>query len=218
MKKTIIAAACLLFVVLSVAGCSTKSDANLDNFTVGMNDYLAKKGDLCLAKYSWPIDVTPQENAAGGRNALQMPVLEKVGLLRSTMTEVAQKDAETGARTGVMLTVKRYELNAAGKKYYVTKEMRSPTSDGSILVHQGDFCAAKLTLDKVVGWELSKSDKGAQEALVTYTYKIDAAPWTRDAEVQKVFPMVARIVTGAGTMQLQESFHKTDKGWVAANL
>lgn len=147
-----------------------------------------------------------------------MPVLEKVGLLRSTMTEVAQKDAETGAGTGVMLTVKRYELNAAGKKYYVTKEMRSPTSDGSIQVHQGDFCAAKLTLDKVVGWELSKSDKGAQEALVTYTYKIDAAPWTRDAEVQKVFPMVARIVTGAGIMQLQESFHKTDKGWVAANL
>lgn len=214
MNKMIIAALC----ILSITGCSTKSDANLENFTVGMNDYLAKKGDLCLAKYSWPIDVTPQENAADARNALQMPVLEKVGLLQSSMTEVGQKDAETGMSTGAMMTVKRYELNATGKKYYLTKEMRSPRSDGSIQVHHGDFCAAKLSLDKVVGWELSKSDKGAQEALVTYTYKIDAAPWTGDADIRKVFPMVARIVMGAGTMQLQESFHKTDQGWVAANL
>lgn len=214
MKKIIIGTLC----VLAIAGCSTKSDANLANFTVGMNEYLAKKGDLCLAKYTWPIDVTQKEMDANGRNALQMPVLEKVGLVQSAVAQVAVKDPENDVGTGEMMNVKRYDLTAAGKKYYLSKEMHTATSDGSIVVHQGDFCAAKLTLDKVLGWELQKSDKNGDQAVVTYTYKVDAAPWTGDAEVRKVFPMVSRIVLGAGAMQLKESFRKTEQGWVAVNL
>ena len=78
---------------------------------------------------------------------------------------------------------------------------------------QGDFCAAKLSLDKVVSWDLQQ-----RHAVVTYTYKVDAAPWTRDSELQKVFPMVAGVVRGAGTATLQETFTLTDKGWIAVDL
>ena len=91
-------------------------------------------------------------------------------------------------------------------------------SDGGTQIQQGDFCAAKLTLDKVVKWDEIKSNDGQKKAVVTYTYKVDAAPWTRDADVQKVFPVVARIVNGAGTEQLQETLKMTDQGWVANEM
>ena len=48
-------------------------------FTRAMNTYLEKRGDLCLAKSSWPIDVTQHEIDIGARNAVQMPVLERLG-------------------------------------------------------------------------------------------------------------------------------------------
>ncbi|KAF3999247.1 hypothetical protein [Glaciimonas immobilis] len=212
MNKTLIGTVC----ILAVTGCSTKSDANLQNMTVGMNTYLEKKGDLCLAKYTWPIDVSQHDIDTKGRNALQMPVLEKVGLVRLSIASVDLKESETDTLHKV--DVKRYDLTDAGKKYYLTKEMRSQIADGSVQVHQGDFCAAKLSLDKVVGWKMLKTANDQQEAVVTYTYKIEAAPWTEDAAVRQVFPMVARIVGGAGVMELQESFHKTDEGWIAVNL
>ena len=81
----------------------------------------------------------------------------------------------------------------------------------------GDFCAAHLSLDRIVGWELRGSGPQRQ-AVVTYTYQVDAAPWTKDAEVQKVFPVVAGVIRGAGTAQLQETFAHGDAGWVAVDL
>jgi len=36
--------------------------------------------------------------------------------------------------------------------------------------------------------------------------------------VQRVFPMVDRVVRGAGTMQLKQSFRRTDTGWVPAQI
>jgi hypothetical protein len=212
MNKCLIGIVCILV----CAACSKKPDANLENLTVGMNAYLSKKGDLCLGKTTWPINVTQREMDAGSRNAVQMPVLEKVGLVKSSVAMVDLKDPEAGTSTAVKVT--RYDLTEDGKKYYLTKETRGLASDGAGKGPQGDFCAAKLTLDKIVGWEERKADSGRRETLVTYTYKVDAAPWARDAEVQKVLPMVARIVRGAGVEQLTESFRMSDQGWVAVDL
>ena len=111
------------------------------------------------------------------------------------------------------ITVTRYVLTEEGKKYLHTRG----TPDT-----QADFCAAHLTLDKVVGWEARKETGDADKAKnaaaaavsVTYTYKVEAAPWTGDADVQKAFPMVDRVVRGAGTMQLKQNFRHTDSGWV----
>jgi hypothetical protein len=203
------------FSMLALGACSKKSDANLENMTAGMHAYLAKRGDLCLAKSNWPIDVTQREFDAGARNAVQMPVLEKIGLVKSSEALTALKDADTGSSASIK--VKRYDLTDAGRKYYLTREMRGQAADGHGKA-QGDFCVAKLSLDKVVGWEAGSAGQGVNEAVVTYTYKVDAAPWTGDPEVQKVLPMVARIVRGAGFEQLKETFRKTDQGWVAVDL
>jgi hypothetical protein len=194
MKHTIFLSAALAL----LAACSQQPDADLQSMTAAVNAYLAKKGDLCLGKDKWPIDVMPREAGAHARNAVQMPVLEHIGLVSSSQVKVEATE-ETPATT-----VTRYALTDEGRKYFLVRE-----------ASHGDFCAARLTLDKIVGWEVHKGDKDQAEALVTYTYKIDAAPWTRDADVQKAFPMVDRVVRGAGAMELKESFQRTGSGWVA---
>ncbi|HTD07080.1 hypothetical protein [Undibacterium sp.] len=203
-----------LLAALALAACSSKTDLNRENISAGMNAYLAKRGDLCLAKNVWPIDVSQKDVDTGGRNAIQMPVLEKLGLVQSAVATVTATEEGVSAE----IKVRRYALTEAGKKYYLNKEMRSVKSDGDIQLQQGDLCAAKLSLDQVVGWEEAKTGDGEKMVAVSYTYKVDAAPWTADADVQKVFPMVDRVVRGAGSMQLKESFKQTAAGWVAVDL
>jgi hypothetical protein len=193
----------LAMIVLSLAACGGRAEANRDSFAAAVKGYLEKRGDLCLGKYDWPIEVSAQEMQAGGRNAVQLPVLEKLGVVRSTA--VSADDHPQEAPPPV---VRRYELTETGKKYYL-KRVGAGTRE-----HPADFCAAKLSLDKVVGWEVHRN--GAQsEAVVTYTYRVDAAPWAQDADAQRVFPAVARVLSGAGKAQLREAFTLTGYGWAA---
>lgn len=190
---------------------TASAEPTADHFVAGMKDYLAKRGDLCLAKNEWPIDLTQREIDAGARNALQMPVLERLGLASSTVAEVDVKDDNEVSRH---MKVRRYALTETGKQFYLTREQ--PRPDGGKET-RGDFCAAKLSLDKVVHWELGGEGKD-RHAIVSYTYQVKAAPWTGDAELQKVFPVVAQVIRGAGSAQLQETFKKTETGWVAVDL
>ncbi|WP_019655044.1 hypothetical protein [Variovorax atrisoli] len=203
MNKKTLPAALGAALLAALAGCGPKPpEADLQNLTAAMNAYLAKKGDLCLGKTRWPIDVPQREAGTRARNALQMPVLERLGLVSASKATVKDdKEQEAGE-----IEVTRYALTEEGRKYFIDREP------------QGDFCAAHLTLDKVVGWEAPKDAKEPSEVVVTYTYRIDAAPWIGDAEVQRVFPMVDRVVRGAGTMQLKQSFRRTDTGWVPAQI
>jgi hypothetical protein len=202
-KKKIFAplAAVSVAALALLAGCGPQQpEANLQNLTVAMNAYLAKKGDLCLGKTQWPIDVPQREVGTRARNAVQMPVLEHAGLVSASAAKV--EDARDGEQP-TEIAVTRYVLTEEGKKYVHTREA------------QPDFCAARLTLDKLVGWEARKDKDGkdASAVVVTYTYKVDAAPWTGDADVRKAFPMVDRVVRGAGTMQLKQNFKRTEGGW-----
>jgi hypothetical protein len=191
---------CLSALTLLTA-CDAPADANRDNFSKAVTAYLAKQGDLCLAKTDWPIDVSQREIDAGARNAVQMPVLERLGLVRSAPATVQLKDEDTTTS----VPVRRYTLTDAGRAYY-----RPHGRSG-----RSDFCAAHLSLDKVVGWDTPPTGTTDRQALVTYTYRVDPAPWTRDPEVAKVFPMVDRIVRGAGHEQLTQGFTLTAGGWVA---
>lgn len=205
----------LPIVALAVlAGCGpSKRDLNQANLTHAMNDYLAKRGDLCLAKNSWPVFVTEAESKAGSRNALQMPVLERLGLVAGADAQVEQVD-EDGAKHAAH--ARRYALTAEGQKYYLARAPhKNPT--GNRFADAGhDFCAARLSLDKVVGWEPAADAK--DQTVVSYTYKIDPAPWTADAAARAVFPMVDMVIRGAGRMQLKETMVLGANGWEARDL
>ncbi len=198
-------------VIATAAGCAPRDRVDAASFSEPMKTYLAARGQLCLAKNVWPIDVTQHEVDVGARNAVQMPVLERLGLVASSVAEVDVDDEGTLHH----MKVRRFALTEEGSKYYVARVPSASSRDAA----KADFCAARLSLDRVVGLELKPSQDGTPErAVVTYTYQVDAAPWTIDAEAQKVFPVVAGVVRGAGKAELQEAFVRTDNGWIAVDL
>src|ERR1700736_6486064 len=139
--------------------------------------YLEEKGNFCLGKFEWPIAVSDEDRKTGTNNALQMPVLEKLGLV------VASDSAGDPS-------IKNYSLTDEGQKYYLTKQTITVNSAGQKIRHPGDLCPAKLELDKVVAWDPPSVADGKPQTTVKYTYRIaKAADWTQDPEVRKVFPM-----------------------------
>ena len=193
---------------LAVVACS-RHDQQPDAETLGAatTRYLSERGDLCLGKNRWPIDVTQHDIDAGSRDARQMPVLERLGLASSGVAEVEVDDEGTVHH----MKVRRFDLTEAGRRFYI---VHGTAREGGKTVPSRDFCVAHLSLDKVVGWKLQGDDTHRQ-VLVSYTYQVQAAPWTRDAQVQQVFPVVAGVVHGAGKAQLQETFQWRAPEWVA---
>jgi hypothetical protein len=209
--------------VFGLIACSKPTDASAENFTAAMNGYLAQRGDLCLGKSNWPVDVTEREIETSARNAVQMPVLEELGLVRASIAEVDRKDEDGISHH---MKVRRYALTDAGSKFYVVRS--TVQADGS-KASAGNFCAAKLSLDKVVRWSADTAvqtaavaaavpPSGEQRMVVTYTYKAEPAPWLLNPDAQRVFPVAAGVVRGAGTAELTQTFRRTDAGWVAADI
>jgi hypothetical protein len=202
----------LVAALAALSACTAPPEASRETFTKAMQTYLAQRGDLCLAKDRWPIDVTQHEVDIGARNALQMPVLERLGLVSSRVATIDIDDGGIRHR----MDVRRYALTDAGRRHVVT---RGPANAASAQAGQSDFCAARLSLDKVVDWKLGRqAEEAAPVATVMYTYRVEAASWTSDPDIQKVFPVVAGVIRGAGSAQLQETFVSTDKGWIAIDL
>lgn len=196
------------------AGPLNPQDLNRDNLTASLNDYLAKRGHLCLAKYNWPIYVIDSDKAPQTDDRIQMPVLEKLGIVYGKDVTMEGHDKD-----GKMLRAhaRQYTLTAEGQKYYlhIPEVIATPTQR---ITHPADFCVASLSLDKVVGWEKPVPRNGSLLTSVVYTYKIDPAPWTKDPDFHRVFPMVQRVIEGQGTMQLREGMHLTKTGWVADEI
>ena len=72
--------------------------------------YLADHGDLCVGKFTWPPDVTLADREGGSNDAVQMPVLEHLGLVESTevrvesaLTPAAERQVSAGAAGAVAL-------------------------------------------------------------------------------------------------------------------
>ena len=200
----------MMVVALSVlTACGRNDQRNAptrENFKSALEAALVEHGDVCLAMFDWPMDLTPAEAGAGSRHAVQLPVFEKLGLATSTVVAVPKTEENT---QGV---IKRYALTDEGRKYY--KPHVYTSRDG--VEHPNDFCVAQIKLDKVMSWELDTHDAQHPSAVVSYTYQIQPAPWMQDADAQRVLPMVTRIINGAGgRLQLRQGFTLGEHGWVA---
>jgi hypothetical protein len=197
-----------LALACALAACGLGHDAKAptaENLAGPLDDYLAQRGDLCLAMFDWPIDLSEAEAGAGARHAVQFPVMEQLGLVHSSIVPVP-KSAENpdGA-------VKRFELTEAGRAFYKPHPYAARGTE-----HAKDFCVAHLRREKIVDVKVEAADARHSLAVVSYTYQIDPAPWMQDADAQRVFPMIARIMKGAGgALQLRQGFTLGDKGWVA---
>jgi hypothetical protein len=206
-----------LITITSITALTAKaeslSDPNKDTLAKAMSKHLSERGDFCLGKFSWPIEVSDKDAGKPTRESVQMPVLQKLGLVTSSNTTIKLKIEDSD--TEEELPGKRYDLTEAGKKYYLQKELLSAGSGGEKIVHHGDFCAGKLSLDKVVKWDQPTMVGNNYETTVTYTYKMTAAEWTKDPEIERVFPMLDRLIKGQSKMLLQQHFRLVGKSWVA---
>jgi hypothetical protein len=194
--------------ICALAACSASDDPKAptaENLAPALDEHLAQRGDICLAMFDWPIDLTEAEAGSGARHAIQFPVMEQLGLVRSTIVAVPKSSENPDG------AVKRFELTDAGRKFYKPHPYLTRGAE-----HANDFCVAHLKREKIVDVKVDTSDAKHPLAVVSYTYQIDTAPWMQNADAQRVFPMITRIANGAGgQLQLRQGFTLGDKGWVA---
>jgi hypothetical protein len=202
----------LLALAVLLAGCQDKQalQPTRANFTAAVDDYLAQRGRLCIARYDWPVTLTQAERQAQGADALQMALLESQGL-------VAGRDVQA-THAGASMPAREYALTAAGQTYFVHAPVVVATATQRV-THAADFCVARLALDRVFGWEAPQTMNGRSVSSVLFSYRVvDPAPWTRTPDARRAFPLVTRAIDNAGTLQLRLGIHLGPKGWIADEL
>src|SRR5262249_438450 len=125
-----------------------------------LEQYLARQGNVCLGKFEWPIQVTAEDVQRRTRDAIPMPVLDKLGLVASQAQDTQ--------------SVRRYELTEAGRRFFIDKDSTTEGPGGSPVEHHKDFCGARVTLDKIVAWSKPSEAPDSHEVTLTYTYHVIA--------------------------------------------
>jgi hypothetical protein len=170
--------------------------------TVAVKSYLQSHGDLCVGKFTWPRIVTAADRAAETSDAQQLPVLERLGLVKSQVLPAANGPSAS------------YSLTAKGLQFYLHRNRTVLGIHGQPVERDADFCVARLSLDKVIKWTPPEQMHGHVETRVLYTYRIDSADWMADPQARKVFPVVDRIIRGQGNLLMSVTVRAQDGGWV----
>jgi|HubBroStandDraft_1064217.scaffolds.fasta_scaffold01679_4 hypothetical protein len=204
MKMTILG-----LLLMSLAGCAARDTAPSPSqkpkaFAAGVQKFLDDKGGYCLGKPDWPRLVTDVDRRKHKPDALQMPVLEHLGVV-------------SGAPVPSDSTNIQYSLTAAGRKFYVDYPATSLAAAGQAPPRPGDLCVAQLRVLKVTKWTPIQTGDGISTTMVSYTYEISgAAPWTDDPDFRKVFPVVAEILSSGNKLEMMLPLQWTGRAWVAA--
>lgn len=157
--------------------------------TRAVRQYLSEHGDLCVGKFTWPRIVTTEDRREQTNDAVQLPVLERLGLV--TSTQIPRSAASMGP-------ARSYSLTAKGKRYYLFRRRIILGAHDRPVEQDEDLCVARLSLDKVVKWTPPERVNGHLETIVRYTYRIQSADWMADPRARKAFPVVDRIIRGQG--------------------
>lgn len=215
-KTAWMAAAATAVCVTGLSQATTATDAHA--LATAVRQFLVEHGDLCVAKYTWPRDVTEQDRQTGSNDAVQLPVLERLGLVKSTQIPLPAAGTPAAAhgrgKVAAPRTLTRYSLTAKGEAYYLHRKHTTIGPHDQPVEHDVDFCVARLSLDRVVQWSQPQQVHGHLETVVGYTYHISPAVWMADPEARQVFPLVDRIIRGAGRLQMKAVLRLQGDKWV----
>ncbi|MFT4047501.1 MAG: hypothetical protein QM661_12505 [Solimonas sp.] len=195
-------------IAAGLAACDDTRASSEHNFRMVVSRQLAEHGQLCIGRHQWPADLR-DDTGPGVRDRIQLPALEQAGLARSSPTRITVKN-----RDGSMGEVdgRRYVLTELGERYYVERPLIATRNPDA---RRPDVCYAQLSLDRVVRWDPPHLENGAPTTAVWFTYRIDAADWTQKPEIRKAFPMIAKIVDGAGKLKVHQRVQLQADGWHA---
>jgi hypothetical protein len=201
--------------------------------TRAVTHYLSDHGDLCVGKFTWPRVVTHQDQLARTNDAVQLPVLERLGLVESadipappappaSLTPVAEDaspnssldGSQPGSPSATPEMARRYSLTAKGRRYYLQKKRLTLGVHDQAVEHDQDLCVAHLNLDKVVKWSPPEEVRGHRETVVHYTYHVKSADWMADPQARQVFPVADRIIRNQGNMLMSVTVVQQDGKWL----
>jgi hypothetical protein len=194
--------------LLVLAACNSAKNPNDTNFTKAINFYLAKHGEACtVIGRQFPIDVPRSEQDEQYGIGPKLAALEQVGLVGVTDTTAVVHGMLDPLRGSTPpQPVKRYELTAAGKKYF----QQLPGTVGQT----SGFCYGQKSVDSIVKWMEPATVGTSSQTEVTYTYRIvDAAGWAERPEVQQAFSDIRTTVNGASKTTEVAGLQLTCKGW-----
>ena len=185
--------------------------------TAVVERYLDGHGDFCLGKMDWPVDISALDERARGRDVLQMPVLESLGLVRSSAATALRVEGPglDDDSPPVPVAVKRYELTPLGEQSMRERVVTVTRADGDFSVRRRDLCAAHLALAEVVAVAPGAAPRSF---VATYTYDAKPASWATSADFQRVFPLAARVIAGSRQMRLKQAFAWKDGAWTPDGL
>jgi len=189
------------------AGCARAGTGSPGRaaLTTAVRSFLQSHGDLCVGKFTWPRVVTGADRQARTSDAVQLPVMERLGLVKSEV--VPAVTPKSGAVT-------RYSLTAKGLQFYLQRKETILGAHDRPVQRAADFCVGRLSVDKVVKWSRPQQIHGQLETMVLYTYRIRPADWMADAQARKVFPVVDRIIRGQGNLLMSVTVQARNGEWV----
>ena len=214
MKTTTLA---LAFASLSCAAAEPPAVPDRATAAAAVTRYLADHGDFCLGKMDWPVDISALDEGAHGRDVVQMPVLESLGLVHAsdaTAMRVEGPGMEEGGAPAPV-AVRRYELTPLGQQFVRDREVFVAAADGDKIVRRRDLCAAHLALAEVVAVAPGEAPR---TFVATYTYEVAPVAWALAPDFQHVFPMAARVIGGAHQLQLKQAFAWSHGAWKPVGL
>jgi hypothetical protein len=201
--------------------------------TRAVTHYLSDHGDLCVGKFTWPRVVTHEDQLARTNDAVQLPVLERLGVVESTeisappappasLTPVAEDatpnaaldGSHSGSTAAAPEMARRYSLTAKGRRYYLQKKRITLGAHDQPVEHDKDLCVAHLSLDKVVKWSPPEQVHGHPETVVRYTYHVKSADWMADPQARQVFPVADRIIRHDGNLLMSATVELQDGKWM----
>jgi hypothetical protein len=235
-SKTLMIAAGIAGALMMTSGVlqAASDQPSERELTSAVKHYLSDHGDLCVGKFAWPRVVTQQDQAAHTNDAVQLPVLERLGLVESTevsapatakpaswtpsaaeaTTDAAAPGSPSESPPAAAETATRYSLTAKGQRYYLQKRRITLGSHDQPVEHDKDLCVARLSLDKVVKWSPPEEVHGHRETTVHYTYHVKSADWMTDPQARQVFPVVDRIIRNQDNMLMSVAVALQDGKWM----
>ena len=189
-----------------IAGCNSGKKASNANFTVAINQYLAKHGEVCTQiGGQLPIDVPKsRQNDLSGIGP-KLAAFEQAGLVRETdATAVVHSLLDPLRGPTPPQPVKRYDLTKEGERFIRQIPGTFGQTDG--------FCYGQKSVDSIVKWTEPSPDASVAE--VIYTYKIlNLAPWAERPDVQRTSPDIKMAVGGTTNANQTVGLQLTEKGW-----